>query len=1166
MHVAYGWMNFSGSKAYTLYCIGMSSHNNILLDKLEGFIRKYYKNLLLRGGIYTFSIVLGWYLVVTLLEYVGKFSGDVRAGMLISLFAVSGYVLYRFILIPGFRLFRLGKRLSYDDAAMIVGRHFPEIEDKLLNTIQLQREGERKDDTLLLASVEQRIGQLRPVPFTSAVRYGDNRKYLRYAFPPLIVLLAILFTNASILTESTDRIVNYDEEFKEPPPFRFELMNTDLEVAENEPITLRVRISGDKIPSRASVRINGATLPMKKESANIYSYTFKAKKSATFYFKANGIESDKYSLNILPRPVIRNFSLEIDYPEYTGRQDETIENKGDLVLPQGSRITWQIGTEHTQELNVRFGDSLFSLDAGISGFASFSRMVMESVDYSIISENQFVTVGDSVWYALRVVPDQYPSISMIEEVDTTDDMMRYFSGEVSDDYGIRGVTFSYKIADRMNGYKTVGIPVNTEFTTISYMHYLDLHQLGLEPGDRVEYFFTVTDNDGVNGPKSSRTTLSTYRAPTKEELEAMHDQSNDQMKESMNQAMQEAAELKRQMQRFSQEMKSSNTSNWKKQMELQDLMKKQQQLQERVKNLNEQFEEDKERQEEFEQYSEEMLEKKEMLEELMEELMTDEMKEMLEEIQELMEKYNEQEINEKMEDYEFEMDNYEKQLERLLEQFKQMEMDEKLNEMTDEMEEMIQKEEDIEEKTENATKEEMEQLAKDQEELKKEMEDMQRKLDDLEKMNQELDFPREMPDMESLEEQIKQDMQESQEQLEKGRDKKAQESQQGAKSGMQKMQQQMEGMKSQQSQQQKEDMDALRQLLDNILTLSLEQEDLMEDMRGLDVRDPQYFEAGRMQRKLSDDSEIIRDSLFALSKRVPQIESMVNQEMSQINRGMERSTQQISERNGGRARAEQQVAMTSLNNLALMLSETLEQMQQQMASQMPGTGMCEKPGGSGAGKPSAMPVPSMQQMQQDMQQQLEQMQQMLKNSQQQGGQKPGDQEGDQEGGKKPGQQGEGQGQGNQGKPGQGGQPGQGNAEQFAKMAAQQAAIREKMRELRQQMNSDGSGRGNALRQIEKEIEETEEDLINRELSIETIRRQQDIMTRLLEHEKAERERGWDEQRESREGKDQENGNPEKFLEYKRRKSREVELLRTIPPDLMPYYKQKVNEYFNSVVQ
>ena len=95
------------------------------------------------------------------------------------------------------------------------------------------------------------------------------------------------------------------------------------------------------------------------------------------------------------------------------------------------------------------------------------------------------------------------------------------------------------------------------------------------------------------------------------------------------------------------------------------------------------------------------------------------------------------------------------------------------------------------------------------------------------------------------------------------------------------------------------------------------------------------------------------------------------------------------------------------------------------------------------------------------------------------------------------------------------------------------------------------------------MEQTETDLVNRRITQETINRQKEIMTRLLKAEKAEREREMDNKRKSSESKNEEFGNPTDFFEYNMLKKRESELLRTVPADLKPYYKHKVNEYFNT---
>jgi len=145
------------------------------------------------------------------------------------------------------------------------------------------------------------------------------------------------------------------------------------------------------------------------------------------------------------------------------------------------------------------------------------------------------------------------------------------------------------------------------------------------------------------------------------------------------------------------------------------------------------------------------------------------------------------------------------------------------------------------------------------------------------------------------------------------------------------------------------------------------------------------------------------------------------------------------------------------------------------------------------------------------------------------------------------------------KPGMGGT---GMSQELAKLAAQQAAIRQELQKMADQINKDGKGAGN-LGKLADKMEQTETDLVNKMLSQETIMRQQEILTRLLESEKAEKEREMDEKRQSNEAKNENFSNPNEFLEYNTLKQKETELLKTVPPSLNSFFKAKVNQYFNN---
>jgi hypothetical protein len=215
--------------------------------------------------------------------------------------------------------------------------------------------------------------------------------------------------------------------------------------------------------------------------------------------------------------------------------------------------------------------------------------------------------------------------------------------------------------------------------------------------------------------------------------------------------------------------------------------------------------------------------------------------------------------------------------------------------------------------------------------------------------------------------------------------------------------------------------------------------------------------------------------------------------------------------------------MTSINNLALMLDEALKQMQKQAAEQKPGSGKCNNPGGS---KPKPGILPGMKKAKGEAGKALGKLKKKL-------GEK--------------GKSSEGKGK---------------NSKELARMAAEQAMLRKVINEMSQELNKDGSGLGNELKKIEKELEKVENDIINNDIDNQTINRQKDILTRLLKSEKALREREFDKKRESKSVKTPKLSNPNEFLEYKKNKELELEQLKTIPPSLLPYYKNRVNDYFN----
>jgi len=1113
----------------------------LLIEKLDQFIRKYYINQLIRGALYSIGLILLLFLLISTLEYYYYFSSSVRKLMFFSFLGISLGALAFWVGLPLLRYFRLGKVISHAQAAQIIGQHFANVKDKLLNILQLRQQSEQNTAgrELILASVDQKSEEIQPVPFKKAIDLRSNRKYLRYALPPLALLLIILFLNANLITDSTTRLINNNREFEKPAPFSFVLEEESPRVVQFEDYTLEVKVEGDQLPNEVLIDVDNYQYRLNKEAPNVFTYRFNnVQKDTDFRLFSSGVESKGYTLDVLKKPNVLGFEVELDYPAYTGRQDEELSSIGDLVVPAGTEIDWVFNAENTDDIRLRFSGDEETVAAKrfSDDLFTYQRRARKDQAYKLYISNEELPNADSISYTISVVPDLYPSISAQKFQDSTQQKLFFFVGEASDDYGLRSLSFNYRVkkADGSQGELQQIMLEKPAGKQIQYDHVFDMNELALEPGDEVTYYFEVYDNDAVNGSKSARTNLMLFSMPTVEEFKAMKDKNEEQIKDELMDALRESKKLQEDMKKAREKLLQEKELDWQSRKELEKMLERQKELEQKIDKARKAFEENKKNQQEYSKQDEKMLEKQEQLQKLMDEAMSEEMKELMKQIEELMQELNKDEALEMMEEMELSDEEMEMELDRMLELFKQLELEQEMNEAIEDLQKLAEEQEQLSEETEKQAEQQenkseaqekkadkQEEIEKKQQSIEEEFEQLKEKMDSIDQKNQEMEQPKKLESQEERMEDIQQSIDQSQQQLQKQQNKKASESQKKASDKMKEMANSMQmQMQSQQMQQMQEDMDALRQLLENLVGLSFAQEDLVDKFEATEINTPRYVELVQEQFKLKDDFKLVEDSLHALSKRVFQIESFVTEKVTEIKSNMRSSIEELEERRKPEASNHQQRSMKNLNDLALMLSEVMNQMQQQMSGQIAGSQMCTKPGGkNNSGK---VPKDKISQGQQQLNEQMKKMRDQMK----------------------------------QGK----GSPG---AKEFAKMAARQAALRKALKEKQRELQEKGKG-SKELQEIMDQMDKIEEDLVNKRLSNEMIERQQNIMSRLLEHEKAEREREFEEKRKAERATEKQREMPPSLEEYIKKREAEIEMYKTVSPALKPYYKFLVEEYFKSL--
>ena len=1100
---------------------------NKLIEKIEGFTRKYYLNRLIQGVLVGAVLWIVFYLLINGLEYFSWFPPKGRFVLFLFLLAGSGFVLVYHFLIPLFNLIRFRKKMSVEQASVLIGRFFPEIKDKLLNTIQLSNQmetmvgpstssGTSADNALLAATIEQRSARLSPIRFSDAVDLRGNLKYLGIFFGLLLLLIALMVFLPSFAVQPTQRIVNYEQHFEKPLPYQVEIEQDDIETTQGKEVKFNIHVTGDRIPDAFYVKSDLGQQLMTKGSANDFSYTFKNLfNDLTFNVIGGEYTSRPLHITVHPNPTLLSYRCELRYPSYIHRTNETLDAKTRLIVPQGTKLIFNFSTRDTEQMTVTRDSLMTDLTANDDVF-EYQLVAAQSTKFEVQVRNTWNQTIEPLPFSIDVLPDAYPDIR-VESFDEQLSTDVYYSGLVTDDYGFSKLTFNCIVKEPIEKKIVKPVALDTKQTRTSFFFQFNMDDLGIMPGQNMEVYFEVWDNDGFHGPKSKRSETFTYYKPSESALDSIANQQSEDIMERLQEKSQEADKLQDEIEKMLQDLIQKKDLDWSDKEKMKDLLEKQQQIQDEWNKLQEEQEKLSDFMKEHDIANEDLIKKQEQINKLFDEVIPEELKKMMEQIDKLLEEMPREQMQQMMQDIKKNNQSMQELLDRNLSLLEQLKMEKDLNDLANKLDKLGEELQKQESENQNKAGEESEQ--KSAEEAKEEFDKMMDKLDQLLEKNQDLQQPFDMQKDEEMQESIDQDLDNAMQNEQSGEQQQSQQQKQNAGQKMQQMaNQMMQQMQMQGMQQMAEDAHLLRILLENVVHASHEQEDLMTEIGTLRSDDPSLVEKIIHQKDVADNFNMVRDSLRSMAMRQPMIQNFVFDELHIIENQTENAMKYLNDLKLSQAVRHQQTAMMSMNNLALMLAESLENMENSMdAMGMPMSCSMPKPG---QGQQS---LQKMQQLQQQLSEQLKQMQQQMEKS---GQQMPNSM-----------------------------------SEEFARMAAEQEMLRQGMQQMLNDMKENGQIGDDGLNEIIKDMEKLEEELVNKKINRQMIERSQRIESRMLESQKAQEKREQEEKRKSNEYKGSHFDRKIDEYLYEQSLKKNQEFLRSNPIEYAPYYKDKINEYY-----
>lgn len=1131
--------------------------------KLEAFIKKYYTNELIKGVLLFTGFGLLYFLITLFIEYFLWLKPLGRTLLFWLFIGVEVFLLFRFILFPIFKLFKLQKGIDYNQASAIIGNHFTEVSDKLTNFLQLSAaensaESSAESSELMLASIEQKANSLQPIPFGNAINFNSNRKYLPLAVVP-VLLFAVFYIsgNSTIISQSLNRVVHFNATFLPPAPFKFVVLNQDLQTEQNKDFVVKMESVGNIVPENVMIHIGNESYFM--ESSQPGKFEFRIEKpveNISFSFEGNSVSSAEYELKVITVPSIANFEMVLNFPSYLKKKSETIQGTGNAIVPEGTLVTWKMNTQATQEIVWKDENTTLKFNKAENAF-KLSKNIAQNTDYQILTSNNKVKNYEKLDYQLSVIKDQHPTITVAPAPDSLKLDKNYVLGRLGDDYGLSKLQIVYYERNKPQTAKRGTIPVKQ--AVFDQFVFSFPSNLPVEEGVSYEYYFEVFDNDAPHHFKSTKSSVFSDRVSTTDEV---HDLELQQQNQNINSL---AKSLKNQNKQFSEMDKIQNTGKEKDNLEFKDqqkineFIKRQKQQDELMKQFAEKMNKnlDKFKEDKKDKTAEDLQKRLENADKDLEKN-----QKLLEELKNLNDKLNSEELFDKMEKFKQISKNQSRNLEQLVELTKRFYVEKKAGQVAEKLNKLAEKQEELSNKDKENTTDK-------QEEINKAFEKIQEDLKDLKEENKTLKSPLDIPSDASKEKDLKDDLQKASEELNKKNTSSAKPKQKSASKKMKSMAQQMDSsMEGGEQEQLEEDVAMLRQILDNLLAYSLSQEDVMKQFKSMKLGSSVYTKNIKVQQNLKQQFKHVDDSLFALSLRNPKVAEDVTKEIGNVQYNVDKAIESLTDVQVPKGVSHQQYAVSSANKLADFLSDLLNNMQMSMSK--PGAGKPKQGEGQG------MQLPDIIQKQKGL---ADKMKDGMKP-----GDKPGDKSGEKPGQGKDGKSGQGQtGQGKegQGKEGQGkngnkgssgkdskngkgekeekeGEDGEGDAEAIMEIYKEQVKLREALQKELAKKGLDSQGRS-----VIDQMKQSEKQLLNKGFKNENLQRILNIQQELLKLNNAVQQQGQDTKRQSETNKteftNKTNALPSSLLDY----LNSVEILNRQSLPLRSNFNQKVQEYFNT---
>src|SRR5699024_11216021 len=153
------------------------------------------------------------------------------------------------------------------------------------------------------------------------------------------ILLLWIINKTDWYSNGYERLSHYNQVYEPPAPFKIKVLNNTLQVEEGQSLQLKVGTLGSIQPSEIQLVNDDDKLLLKASDNQQFSYAFENLKSSfEFYLESGKVKTHIYKVEVIKKPKIRALSIDVVYPSYLNKKNETIQGLRPLSIPEGTKV------------------------------------------------------------------------------------------------------------------------------------------------------------------------------------------------------------------------------------------------------------------------------------------------------------------------------------------------------------------------------------------------------------------------------------------------------------------------------------------------------------------------------------------------------------------------------------------------------------------------------------------------------------------------------------------------------------------------------------------------------------------------------------------------------------------------------------------------------------